>query len=314
MNIIFFGSSQFAVPALEALIESKHKVFCVVTQPDRKKGRGLHLSSTVVKNIALEEGLEIYQPERINTPEAVSFLKSLKPDLFIVIAYGQILSQEVLEIPKKFAMNIHAALLPQYRGAAPINWAIIKGEKTTGVTAMKMSKEMDAGDIIFQKKLDISSVDTAITLEEKLSRLAAELLLETLNSIEKDNLKMIPQDNSKVSFAPKLKKEDGLIDWRKTAQEIYNLIRGCLEWPGAFTYFHSRLLKIYKARVLPSSSLPVFASPGAVKQISREGIVVATGKDNLIIEELQPEGKRKMKVEEFIAGHKICVGEIFGKK
>ncbi len=314
MNIVFFGSSRFAAPVLKALLASKHKVACVLTQPDKQKGRGLHFAGTVVKTLALESGIRIYQPDNVNDADAVKFLKDLNPDLFVVIAYGQILSSGILNIPKIFSINLHASLLPKYRGAAPINWALIKGEETTGITVIKMAKEMDAGPIILQKDIEISNDDTAITLEDKISNLAAQLLLATLSSIEDNNYNLMPQDEDKVSFAPKLKKEDGRIDWNKPAQDIYNLIRGCINWPGAFTYYNGKLLKIYRAKVSPLEALQAPMSPGEIVKVSKEGITVVTGKDNLIIEELQIEGKRRMRVEEFIAGHKICIGEIFNKK
>jgi len=272
------------------------------------------LGSTAIKMVAEEPNLKIYQPELINTSQALSLLEDLKPDLFVVIAYGQILSQEILDIPKIFSINVHASILPQYRGAAPINWAIINGEKTTGITVIKMVKGMDAGPIILQKEIEINEDDTAIILEEKLSYLAAELLLTTLASIEDNNYKLTPQNQDNITFAPKLKKEDGRIKWNIPAQEIRNLIRGCISWPGAFTYYNGKLLKIYKAKVFPSTHLLAFPSPGEIIDVSKEGITVVTGKDNLIIEELQIEGKRRMKAEEFIAGHKICIGEIFNKK
>jgi len=318
MNIVFFGSSNFAVPSLKALITSGRKVSCVVTQPDRQKGRGLSLGSTEIKRVALEFGLRLYQPQKVNTPEATEFLKDLSPDLFVVIAYGQILAPEILKIPKILPLNVHGSLLPKYRGAAPINWAIIKGEKATGISIIKMVREMDAGPIIFQEEADINEDDTAITLEGKLSRLAQGLLPGVIKNIELKNYKLITQDEGKVSFASRLKKEDGLIPWGKSAQDIYNLIRGCLGWPGALTYYKGKLLKIYKAkvssRVLGFLSSQVRRLPGEIINVSKEGIVVATGEDSLVIEELQMEGKRRMKAEEFIAGHKICIGEVLKRK
>jgi len=314
MNIIFFGSSNFSVPALKALLASKHKISCVVTQPDRKKGRGLHLAETAVKEVACEANLRIYQPYRVNLPESVKILKDLNPDLFIVIAYGQILSQEILDIPRIFSLNIHASLLPKYRGAAPINWAIINGEKTTGITLIKMVKELDAGAIILKKEADIHDTDTAITLEDRLSHLAAQLLLDSLESIQKNNYNLTSQDENLVSFAPKLKKEDGLINWNKPAGDIYNLIRAVLVWPGAFTYHKGKLLKIYKAGVVELPGHQVTKSPGEIIQVSQEGIIVSTPRDNLIIEELQIEGKKRMPVKEFISGHKIKAKEILEEK
>ena len=314
MKIVFFGSSNFAVPSLKALLATTHNVSCVVTQPDRPKGRGLHFRGTIIKSIASGSGVKIYQPDNINDSAALEFLKEINPDLFVVIAYGQILSQKILDIPKNFSINVHASLLPKYRGAAPINWAIIKGEKTTGITVMKMAKEMDAGQIILQQETGISDDDTAITLEDKLSCASMQLLLAALSSIEDNNYNLKPQDNDGVSFAPKLKKEDGRIDWNKPAWDIYNLVRGCISWPGAFTYYNDKLLKIYKAKIVPYLPHSVPALPGEIIDVSKEGITVAAGKDKLIIEELQIEGKRMMKAEEFISGHKIEIGQVFDKK
>ncbi|MFH1269922.1 MAG: methionyl-tRNA formyltransferase [Candidatus Omnitrophota bacterium] len=314
MNIVFFGSSRFAAPSLKALLASRHRISCVVTQPDREKGRGLRSAGTAVKIIASESDARIYQPQNINTRDAVEFLKGLKPDLFVVIAYGQILSSGILKVPGVFSINMHASLLPKYRGAAPVNWAVIKGEKITGLSVMKMVEKMDAGAVIQQKEANISDDDTAVTLEERLSEMAAQLLLDTLTSIESNNYNLTPQDESRVTFAPKLKKEDGRIQWDKAAGDIYNLIRGCMGWPGAFTYYKGKLLKIYKARPGPAVRGQPDSPAGRIIDISREGIVVATGKENLIIEELQIEGKRAMSAGEFAAGHKIRSGEIFSKK
>lgn len=314
MEIVFFGSSNFAVPSLKALLSSKHMISCIITQPDKKKNRGLSLAITPVKTVAEEKEIKIYQPQQINSVEAIEFLKQLNADLFVIIAYGQILSLDILNIPKIFSINLHASLLPKYRGAAPINWAIINGDTQTGLTIIKMNEEMDRGEIILQKKINIDTIDTAATLEKKLATEGADLLLECLDKIENRNFKLKPQDETKVSFAPKLKKKDGLVNWQAQAIQILNLIRGTTDWPGAFTYYNGKLLKIYKAKV--SSSVPEFASslPGKIIEVSKKGIVVAAGKDNLIIEELQIEGKRRMKVEEFIAGHKVCRGEILDKK
>jgi methionyl-tRNA formyltransferase len=314
MNIIFFGSDNFAVPALQALLASGHKVSCVVTQPDRKKGRALHLKATPVKRLAYQSRIEIYQPETANADESIKFLKKLNPDLFIVISYGQILSQEILNIPKIFAINVHASNLPSYRGAAPINWAVINGERITGITIIKMTEKLDAGPVILRETTEIGGEDTVITLEERLSKKGADLLIDSLNSIQNKTYSLTEQDESKVSFAPKLKKEDGLINWEKSARDINNLIKGCLGWPGAFTYYKGKLLKIYKAKVCSVVRSFESSNAGEIVDVSKEGIVVATGEANLIIEELQIEGKNRMEVKEFIAGHKISPGEILGKK
>lgn len=309
MKIVFLGSAHFAVPALEAIIKEKRKISCVVTQPDKKKGRHLHLGVTDVKALALQAGLKVFQPENINSAPSVELLKSLNADLFVIVAYGQMLSQEVLDIPKVFPLNIHASLLPKYRGAAPINWAIIRGEEITGVTIMQVTRKMDSGAIIMQKEIAIHQDDDAILLESKLRDLGAELLLKSIQAIKNKSYKLTSQDEKKVSFAPKLKKSDGLINWSNSAEEINDLIRGALPWPGAFTRYKGKLLKIYKADILSNS--PVSLGLGEIMNISKEGIAVITGKDILVIRELQIEGKRKMRAEEFIAGHKISPKDKF---
>jgi methionyl-tRNA formyltransferase len=309
MKIVFLGSSHFALPALEALIKAKHKITCVVTQPDKKRGRHLHLGITDVKALALQAGLKVFQPENINSSASVELLKGLNADLFVVVAYGQLLSQEVLDIPKVFPLNIHASLLPKYRGAAPINWAIIRGEKVSGVTIMQVIKKMDAGAIIMQKDIAISQDDDSVSLESKLRDLGAELLLRSIAIIKSKDYKLIPQDEKKVSSAPKLKKSDGLINWQKPAEEINDLIRGALPWPGAFTHYKGKLLKIYKAGILQKTGLS--AGSGEILDISKAGLEIMTGKGVLVVRELQLEGKRRMKVEEFAAGHKIFPGDNF---
>lgn len=310
MRIVFFGSSQFAVPSLKVLITEGYKISSVITQPDKLKGRGLRLEGTAVKQIAQEYKLRVYQPQNINTPDAINYIKALKPDLFVVVSYGQILSKAILNLPKDFAINAHASLLPKYRGAGPVNWAIINGEQSSGVTIIKMSEKMDAGHIIMQKQIFIKSDDTSETLREKLSVLSAELLVGTLKQIKNNDYKLTPQSGP-VSFAPKLKKEDGFIDWKKPAQDIYNLIRGCLNWPGAYTYYRGKLLKIYKARVDVEQSLED-KCPGTIINVTKHGFSVVSGRGNLIIEELQVEGKRRIQAKDFISGHKIVIGEVLG--
>lgn len=312
MTIIFFGSSHFGLPSLKALREGGHHILCVVTQPDRKKGRGLHISKTVIKEYAESAGLRVYQPDKVNGAEAIDLFLRLKPDLLVVIAYGQILSQRLLDIPAILPVNVHSSLLPAYRGAAPINWAIIKGEAETGVSIMKMAAAMDTGPVITQKKVNIGKEDTFITLENKLSVLAADVLMDCLDSIGKKDYKLTPQDESKATFAPKLTKNDGLIDWHKQACEIYNLIRGCLGWPDAFTYYRHKLLKIHAASIVASVSLQNPGKPGEIINVSKQGITVAAGKGAILIKELQIEGKRRMKVEEFITGHHINPGDVLG--
>jgi len=314
MKIVFFGSDNFAVAPLRALLNSGHNISCIVTQPDKKSGRGLSIGVTPVKEVAQQAGIQIYQPTVINEAKAVRFLKGFNADLFVVIAYGQILCEELLALPRLMALNLHASLLPKYRGAAPINWVLINGEKQTGISIIKIIKKMDAGPLIIQKPCSIEEEDTAVSLSDKLSRLGAGLLLDAVRTIANHDYNLTPQKEEEVTLAPKLKKQDGLIDWNKTALEISNLIRGCLDWPGAFSYYKSKLLKIHKAK--PDFLLGQVASslPGEIINAAKNGIIVATGRGNLIMEELQIEGKRVMSAEEFLSGHKVNTGEVLTKK
>jgi methionyl-tRNA formyltransferase len=313
MKIVFLGSAHFAIPALKALIKSKHELVCVVTQPDKHKGRHLQLAATDVKSTALGAKLRIFQPENINSKESVKFLKSLAADLFVIVAYGQILSQEVLDIPAIMPINIHASLLPRYRGAAPINWAIINGDKKTGITIIFVTLKMDSGPVIMQKEIKIEDKDTAVSLEEKLSECGSELLMEALAVIDSRNYRLTEQNEDEVVYAPKLKKEMGLIDWNNSAIDIHNQIRGVISWPGAFTSYHKKILKVFQAQVLPifPSHKP---SPGEVIRADKHGIVVACLRGFLEIKELQLEAGKRMSAQNFVIGHKLAAGEILGKK
>lgn len=313
MNIIFFGSSHFALPSLRALRDKGYTISCVVTQPDRNKGRGLHAAKTVIKEFAQGSGMRVYQPDSVNSPEALNLFTKFDPDLFVVIAYGQIFSQEILGIPKIMPLNMHSSLLPCYRGAAPINWAIINAETETGITAIKMVLKMDAGPVIAQKKINIDTQDTFLSVEERLSAAAACVLIDSLDLISGNRHNFTSQDETKATFAPKLTKENGLIDWNKPAINIYNLIRGCLSWPDAFTYYNKKLFKIHKAALIPAIAQQINQQPGEIIKVSKDGILVAAKEGHLLVTELQLEGKRKMNAEEFIAGHKIAPGTILGK-
>ena len=313
MKIIFFGSAHFGVLALKALIRSQHELVCVVTQPDKKKGRHLQLAATDVKNTAIASGLKTFQPENINTKESIKFLTSLEADLFVIVAYGQILTQEVLDIPKIMPINIHASLLPRYRGAAPINWAIINGDKKTGISIIYVTLKMDSGPVIMQKEIKIEDKDTAVSLEEKLSQCGSQLLMEVLVIIDNRNYRLVEQDEDEVVYAPKMKKEIGLIDWDTSAVNIHNQIKGVIPWPGAFTSYHRKLLKIFQAQVLPifPSHRPL---TGEVIRADKHGIVVACARGFLEIKELQLEAGKRMSAQNFIIGHKLTKGEILGKK
>jgi methionyl-tRNA formyltransferase len=307
MRIVFMGTPEFAVPSLKALIESEDEVVAVVTQPDKPKGRGLEVTSPPTKVLAEKHGIPVFQPQKIKTEEFFNELKKFSPDLICVAAYGKILPKNILELPPYGCINVHASLLPKYRGAAPINWAIIRGEKVTGITTMKMDEGMDTGDMLLKREIPIDDEDTGETLSEKLSHVGALLLIETIRLLKEGKLTPIPQDHSQATYAPMLKKEDGNIEWKKPAEDIRNLIRGTLPWPGAYTTLDGKLLKIYKARVSEGSG-----KPGEVIK-SEFGILrVATGKGALDILELQIEGGKRLKTEEFLRGRRIKEGTILG--
>ncbi len=305
MNIVFFGSSDFAVPSLAALTK-EHRILRVVTQPDRPKGRRPKPAETPVKHYALEHELPIYQPVNANDEESVALLKVLEADMFVVVSFGQILSRMVLDIPRLFCVNLHSSLLPRWRGAAPINWAIICGDTVAGVTVIRMNERMDAGDIILQAETSVSSDDDAVSLKNRLAAMGSEELLKTLDLAKRDKIRFQPQDKSRVSVARKLTKSDGLIDWYEQAVCVYNKVRGMLPWPCAYTRYQGKGLKVLKASVRPEEA-EVFC-PGTVVEVQkRQGVVIAagSGRERLLIETIQPEGKKPMTAYDFVLGHRL---------
>ncbi len=307
-RIIFFGTPTFAIPSLERLVQSEDDVIAVVTQPDREKGRGQKKSSPPVKELACQHGISVYQPAKVRDEMFIKALQDLESDLIVVTAFGQILPKNLLDLPKHGAINVHGSLLPQYRGAAPIAWAILRGEKKTGVTTLLMDEGMDTGDILMQAEIPIEQEDTGETLQQKLSVLGGELLINTIAKMKEGTLVPRPQDHSKATYAPLLKKEDGRIDWKRSADEIDRQIRAFNPWPGAYTRLEKNLLKIFRAEVREGDPKGV---PGTVTWIGSDFIEVATGHGSLLMREVQPEGKRKMSVRDFLAGHKMKVGTIF---
>jgi methionyl-tRNA formyltransferase len=307
-RIIFFGTPNFAIPTLKYLLQGPDEVIAVVTQPDREKGRGRKVIPSPVKELALQHGLTLLQPEKVREEAFQEKMKSLQPELFVVAAYGQILPKSLLKIPKHGAVNVHASLLPKYRGAAPIPWAILKGERLTGVTTMMMDEGMDTGDILLQIEIPIGEEETSETLHDRLALLGAQLLLETVRGMKAGNLHPIPQDHSKATYAPPLKKEDGRMDWSKEAKEIDRQVRAFNPWPGAFTEWNGQLLKIYRGEVRGKKSI---GKAGIVAWVGLDFIEVETSKDFFLIKEVQLEGKRRMGVREFISGHPITVGTTF---
>jgi len=311
MEIVFFGSAQFGLPSLHALQKEGHSIVCVVTQPDKKKGRGLAVSETPIKSWAVKEHIPVLQPEKINTQESIDKLTSLNADLFVVIAYGQILCQEILDIPGLHCLNIHASLLPRYRGAAPIHRAIVNGETITGISVIAMIREMDAGPILVQKQIPILDTDTCISLEKRLSEEGAACLIDCLYKIRSNTVTETPQQSALVTVAQKLKKEDGIIHWEKSAREVFNLVRGLFDWPGAFTFYEGKILKIVSAQPDPAETKRF---PGEIIDVSKETIRIACGNGSLLVRELQLEGKRKMTPGEFIAGHAVKPGILLKSK
>jgi len=308
MKIVFMGTPDFSLPTLEKLIASEHSVIAVVTQPDRPKGRGQGLTASPIKMLAQKSGIDVMQPQKASAGEFIETLRNLAPDLIVVVAYGQILKNEVLRIPRWFCMNLHSSLLPKYRGAAPINWAIIKGEKESGVTTMKMDSGMDTGDILLVHKTPITGSDNAQTLHDRLATAGASLVMETIQQLEAHTLAPVPQDDDEATYAPKLKKEDGLIHWEQDAVSLSNLVRGLEPWPGAFTFFQSKRLRLC---AVETASGELEDRPGEVARISDHGIEVGTGEGRLVITQLQPEGKKRMPAKSFLAGHKILKGNLF---
>lgn len=297
MKIVFMGTPDFSIPSLKILLESKHKVIAVITQPDKERGRGKKVSFTTVKQFAVENNIPVYQPEKLKgNEEFVEQMKRIQPDLFVVVAF-RILPKEVFEIPKFGSFNLHGSFLPKYRGAAPIQWALINGETETGLTTFKLAEKVDTGNIYLQQKLEIYPEDNFETLHNRMSDLGAKMVFETVNLIESGKFELRQQDDSLASPAPKITKEICLIDWNKSATEIYNLVRGLSPHPAAFYNYNEKVIKIYKTEVVPGMNL----QPFQFHQTKTE-LIIGCGKDALRILEIQQEGKKRMSAEEFLRG------------
>lgn len=311
MRIVYMGTPDFSVPALEKMIEAGHEILAVVTQPDKPKGRSKEPAFSPVKECALKHGIKVLQPQKIREANAVEELKALGADIFVVAAFGQLLSQEVLDIPKYGCVNIHASLLPKYRGAAPIQMSILNGDKETGVTIMQMNIGMDTGDILISKKIPIADDDTAGTLFDKLMYLGADLIVEALPGIEKGELKAAPQNEAEATKCGKISKDMGNIKWEDSAEKISYLVRGMNPWPSAFTKLNGKMLKIWTVKVLDAASK---GEPGTVDLVTKDSIVVNTGDGLLEVTELQLEGKKRMQVKDFLLGYSIASGDKLGKR
>lgn len=308
-KIIFMGTPDFAVPSLMALHDSGYKVALVVTQPDRPKGRGRKVLFSPVKEAALSLGYEVIQPLSVRTPEFYEKAAAVSPEILVVIAFGHILPRKILSIPKKGAINMHASLLPGYRGPAPIQWAIINREKETGVTAMLMDEGLDTGDILLSAKTEIRPKETSLSLQDRLSEIAADLLISTLSEILTGSIKPAPQDHSLATYAPILKKNDGLIDWSKPAEEIEAFIRGMTPWPGAFTFVGKKRIKIFDSDLVKSDS---GQHPGTVEYNARDELYITTGKNLLSIKEIQEESGKRLSIKEYLRGSSIPPGSVLG--
>ncbi len=301
-RLLFMGTPEFAVPSLETIINAGYPVVGVVTQPDKPKGRGRRLQSSPVKELAEENGLLVLQPERVRDDTFLQIFRGLNPDLVVVAAFGQILPEEILERPKLGCINVHPSLLPKYRGAAPLNWTLIRGEKTTGVTIMMMDEGVDTGDILLQKETPLEEEETCDRLHDRLAGMGASLLLETISQIEQDTATRRPQDHQQATYAPRLKKEDGLIDWGKDAVDIVNLIRGLSAVPGAYTYLDGKVFRIFMASAEPGA---VTEKAGAIGPATKSGLPVAVGTGYVYLQDVQLEGKNRMGIQDFLRGYRI---------
>jgi methionyl-tRNA formyltransferase len=310
LRIIFMGTPDFAVATLKALIDGPDEVVALVTQPDRAKGRGKKLSPPPAKVLAEAADIPVLQPTKIKTEEFCNGLLTYRPDLIVVAAYGRILPKSILELAPLGCINVHGSLLPQYRGAAPIQWSVLNGDETTGVTIIQMNEGMDTGDILLKASIKTEPEETAGSLFDKLAVLGSETLLKAIKGLQDGTLIPVSQNHELATVAPMLKKDDGLIDWHKDAKNIECLIRGLDPWPTAYCLLNSKRVRLFRPEVLHKES---DAQPGTVLQADKRGIFIACGNNTLVIKEIQPEGKKRMPVESFLCGHPIAAGTLLTK-
>jgi len=308
IRMIFMGTPEFALPSLKKLIKTGYNIVAVVTQPDRPKGRGRKIKPAPVKELALKYGLEVLQPEKIRDSEFLEKIREKRPDFIVVVAYGQILPKGLLEIPKFLSINLHPSLLPKYRGAAPIQWAIMNDEKITGVTVIRMTEKMDAGPILLQKEVPILPDETAGSLHDRLSEIGADLLIDAIEAVVDGKIEEREQDESKATFAPKMDRSLSKIDWEKSAKEISARIRALDPWPGAVSYIKDKEIKLFSSSCIDNEYKGV---PGRVNFIDEEGVLVETVKGIVLIKEFQIPGKRRLKAKEFLKGFSIKKGDRF---
>jgi methionyl-tRNA formyltransferase len=307
MRLIFLGTPMFAVPSLERIVEAGHQVLEVVTQPDRPSGRGQQVAAPPVKQTALRLGLPVYQPERVRRPEAVERLRALAPDAMVVVGYGQIIPQSIIDIPPLGIINVHGSLLPKYRGAGPIQWAIINGETHSGITTMRIDAGLDTGDMLLKAETEIGPDENSIELGSRLAALGADLLVATLEGLSRNLIVPQKQDAALATYAPLLKKEDGLINWGQPARSIHNSIRGLQPWPGAYTTFRGQTLHIWKSRLADKSA----GTPGRI--VSVKPLMAACGGGALELVEVQLEGRKRISAGDFANGQRLSENEILGE-
>lgn len=310
LRVIFMGTPDFAVPCLDKLVEEKYNVVAVVSQPDRPKGRGQKLAQSPVKEAALAYGLPVLQPEKVRESEFQAKLALLKPDLIVVVAFGQLLPKVLLDLPPLGCINVHASLLPYYRGAAPIHWAVMQGEEVTGVTTMYMDIGMDTGDMILKAEVPIGKDDTTGILHDRLKEEGAALLSDTIKLIAAKQGKGTPQDHDKATYASMLRRDIEVIDWQKSAESIHNLVRGLNPWPGSYCTYQDKPLKTWQTKVYDKNERTT--TPGKVSKITGDGFVVETGQGTIELLEVQPANKRRMSAKDFVCGYGITIGDILG--
>lgn len=308
-RMIFMGTPDFACPTLQKLIDLNENLVAVVTQPDRPKGRGQKLMPPPVKELAVKHGIPVYQPLKVRDAEFVELIRKLEPDVIVVVAFGQILPKALLDIPPHGCINVHASLLPRYRGAAPLNWCIINGETETGATTMLMDPGLDTGPMLLQQKTAIDENEDITSLHDRMALLGAELLAETLDRLKAGDIAPQPQSNDNTCYASMLKKEDGLINWKKDARAIHDQVRGMAVWPCAYTFLGEQVLKIYRTRVGSGSGVP-----GTVLKSSKGQLEVACQSGSLLIQELQLSGKKRLDIGSFLAGFQIAEGALLGSE
>jgi methionyl-tRNA formyltransferase len=311
MKVVFMGTPDFSVPTLQELIDSEHEVVAVVTKPDKPKGRGNKVLFTPVKEVAINNNINVYQPQKLSEEDFVANMEKINPDVIVVIAFGKILPKRILDLPKYGCINVHASLLPKYRGAGPIQWSLINGESETGITTMFMDVGLDTGDMLLKETVKIEDTDTGGSLHDKLSVVGAKLLIKTLKEVQNNNIVREKQDSEKSTYAPMLEKSMGNIDWDKEAREIELLVRGLNPWPSAYTYLQNKILKIWSATVIEDKYK---GNSGEIVDILKDGFVIKCKNNSLLLKEVQLQGKKRMTADAFLRGHNLEIGEVLGRR